>query len=612
MARPARGACRQPLRDVGAAGLPDAARAGRAFGRGILSVALAFLLALAPVSVQFSNTLGNEAFMFGNSGGLDVRKSEANAFAPVVAGGAAALAAELGISTTALYAGLAAMATAATGVYFYNAGANAAASSWPTDIALPGFRPWDDLSVDEKRLWGDNGQGAENATNEGYWQNQYDILALQMGFEISNSETGGNMPTPEPEDPDERNSWQKKRNVLALLATGGVVALADVVGAAGEDFINSLFKPETDDNATSGLGIPYREYATVSNKEIQFMTPPLSTWCTYKWGSRTNYATYQDWIYAVNSNGTIHYYCKTDGYGVPVSWPTLTFRNDSTSYYLNYSSSMMGYYNLSYDKESSHSTSTGYTFNLGTDGNVYLNPNYKGIYNFGSVASLDNGTWSGDYSHGIEYPSIEDTPGDLINNINNYENLNNWANYYQNAPDGQTRAVSIPSEFTGPDGAPSYDDYVKPYEETDVDTPSEEEPYDPDAPKPEPPKPEFDFNSELADVTGKLQNVVFEQLFPFCLIGDLRQLVTDINSGVASGEIEGGGGGLRVQADEDTGDTTSAILRLDFSGFGIDGLEVIELDFTPLIDGAQIVKPWWTLLVAVYLLQWSIRWFLKA
>lgn len=579
------------------------------WARAAACVALSFLIALLPVGVQLGNSIedGDCLSVCVGVEGLNLGRSEAYAFAPVVAGGAAALAADLGVSTTALYAGLAAMATAATGVYFFNAGANTSGSAWPTDIALPGFKPWDDLTVEEKQTWGDNGQGEQNATNEGYWQNQFDILALQMGLEISNSETGGNEPAPEPNDPEEKKKWQKARNVLAILAAGGVVSLSEVVGAVGENFVSSIFKDSTNDNATSGFGVKYTKNYDINGVDVKFLIDPVQMQSSNKL-----YFIYPDlWTYCYVRNGITYYGANGYKQETPRLDISLTYNEDKNGY-LGSNMAAQEVWRNADGSVSSGWPSPGKYNVFNSENPMFLNGAFRGTYNIGGY-SVSNGIWTtGEPPKTIEYDAIDGTPEGLVQNITNYGDLNDWANYYQAAPDGQVRAVQVPEGFTGPEGKPLWDDYVKPYEVPEVNPVPEDEPVDPEElPKPVIPTPEWNFTAELSDVVGKLNQNVFGQLFPFCLVTDMKNLAEKVidSSGYSTNPSRGG---ISVQSEKGNSQGEDyRVLRIPLDDFGVAGMDEIVLDLEPILVLGNAVRPFWSVLVLVDLVAESVRIFLK-
>lgn len=574
--------------------------------RGFLCVLMSSLLALAPVEVNVREhgSCCNSALS------VNLRQSEAHAFAPVVAGGAAALAAEIGVSEAALYGAIAAAAAAATGLGVAVNSGTFNSTAWPTDRALPGFKPWDDLTSEEQGSWGDiNDAGtiSQEAANRIYWQKQMDLYALKYGL-LEQNGNGGTEPTPEPDDSGGKKNWQKKRNVLVALAAGGVVSLADAVLAVGEDFIGSLFKPSSDDNSTSGLGLTYSMSTDVDGIVLNtaISTPPtdLSNGNDYVIGAN-EWAVYSESIGTLNNTRTkvYYWYVPTEGvYRLSLKqdkyvgtdfvaekyiqkWETRQPTGiGSTKIYLN-DVSFTGIHNASSQRK--------YFINLDFNGNYEINGNEYTSSDLRNASTTD-------------YGQMVDTPVGLANNVYNYNNLMNWANDYYVTDNSFYRGVTMPSEFTGVDGSPVYDDYVETYAEINP-VPDDEQLSPDDVSKPsEPSNPDWDFGKSLGDVAERLQDVVFTQLFPFCLIGDVRTLVEKVS------EATGGGGTRRLRTMGEAEPERSYVLSLDLSGFGVQGLETFEIDMKPLADLGHMLRPWWTWLIMAYLLTYSVKWFLKS
>lgn len=587
-------------------------RAGRRLSVSMPRIAMCVLLSVALAFAPLEVKLGE-----GARAGLDFQRSEAHAFAPIVAGGAAALAAELGISIEALYAAILATAAAGTGLGIALSKSDIAANNWPTDKALPGFRPWDDLSAGEKDTWGDLNSGTigEEAGNQQYWQKQFDLWALLNGWTV-NDGNGGSEPTPEPdknEDPEGHKRWQKARNVLALLGTGATVGLAEVVGAIGNNFIDSLFKPTTDDNTTSGFGLTYSMSAILNETELNIAVSSgihhktnnvdvnigMNDWAVYNTGQGSNNGV----------NTTTEVWMTSTTEPIVISKQSKGYRIDSiglNNYILRYGNNgatlKLGNSTLSYK----------FVTGMNDDKNkYYLNPYYSGTYRI-------NGT---DYSDGelasiasANYGQIQDTPNYITNYMPDYSQVINNVNN-QVLPEGEALGVSLPDSFTGADGTPSWLDYVKNVPSSDVEPVPDDVPVDVPGDNPNPPNPgpggDFDYPDSIGEAVENLGKNSFGRLFPFCLINDMQQLSDKVSA--AAGYS--GRRGLYTMSDKKANDSKSGITDgyyvLPLTDFGIAGVDDMTFDFRDLFRLGNLVRPWFTVLFAFSLIAESIRYFLK-
>lgn len=581
------------------------------WARAAACVALSFSIALLPVGVQLGNSIeaGDCLSVCVELDGLNLGRSEAHAFIPAVAGGGALLAAELGVSEAALYGAFAALVAAGTGMYIAYDNDWFGSGQAPTDVIWPGSPgAWDDLNADQKVRWGTGSDGSVNADN--YMRNALDGAMLPAEFlEVTEN---GSAPTPEPSDPDGKKKWQKARNVLAILAAGGTVALADALGALGENFVDSLFEP-IGENVNSGFGLSYVNSYQTDLGKVKFVSVPTFTTTKYNQTGIQYTMPTGNWIYRasnISNNG--------------VTYPYIFMGHYKSTQWVNPGNVSIGSdgkvssvydFSVLYYKEPYQSVTTTGSYNKNysvVSSSVYLNANYAASYIFPGGLQFDNGIPNQDLENEIEYGQIVLTPDGITENITNYENLNNWANFYQSAPEGQIRAVQVPNPFPGPSDAPSWEDYVKPYVEAEVNPVPEDEPVDPeDLPKPDIPNPEWDFTAQLSDVVGKLNQNVFGQLFPFCLVTDMKNLSEKVIS-AAGYSSEPTRGGISVQAEEsESPGEDYRILRIPLDDFGVSGMDEIVLDLEPILVLGNTVRPFWSVLVLVDLVAESVRIFLK-
>lgn len=604
--------------------------------RVFLCVAMSVLLALVPVGLNFSVSDSLNPCVFGNSAGVEVYKSDAHAIVPVAAGAAgAALAAELGISVEALYLGTAAIIAGATGYMVTSDAFNNMNNDLGLDynwkrlfepgidvgdmtnddnysddyldgsLTPAGSPLWDDLDTDEKAKYG---------TPAAYNLSCWDSLELELGL-LQSDGNGGYEPTPTPEGP---SPLQKLKNALTVIGvTGGAVALGeaskslvDFLGDRWDEFWFGENDPNAAGAPTYGLGIIYDEQHKIGDATVDFKVIAFNHY-TYKSGSRASYlntnnwawgnstsigsnvnAYYEpyirDWTMTQKSNGSGGYYYQSNSYGSGANWPyPFTFSGNALS-------------NISLTSN----------FQIHT-GQRYLNRNYSGSYVFSNGATLSNGTWTGEHEvTDVEYGQITGTPNDVTRNILDTDALGQGLENYETdgLPNGQKRAIVLPSGYGEPGFEPEYSDFVKEMPEDKVTPlPDDEpvvqpEPDEPDVPvEPDNPDvPNFNFPDELENATDKLVNAAFYQLFPFCLIGDMRTLAEKVTGGSYAG------GSLQIQDAEDYN-----TLVIPLGDFGIPGVQNIRFDLTEIFALGNMCRNWWTVLFGGMLIAESVRYFLK-
>lgn len=529
------------------------------------------------------------------------KKAEAIAPAVGAAAAAAALAAELGITTEALMTGLMVVTVAGTGVYLlqssdyatssvslndtqwrrlwdgtdlgsgYDANWNSSYQKWK----LGNGKSWEDLTPEERQNWDSPAQ---------YDQSQLLGYALETGLISEIAGGGGFEPTPEPDpntDPEGHARWQKARNVLyALAVTGGAVALNDAVGWLG----NSLGKSIHDLLfGSQGLDLKYVNVAVVDGINVPFATSSGGTVgnvtiLSDEWVIGTTYAT-------PTSKGNITIYApNTSVLGVG----RLTLFN-SSYYRTNVNNQKQIWFND--DVAASSATGAGYVSTPSPTSGVYtyLNLNYAGGYDFynGStlIASYRNGEMTG-ADMTIEYGQIADTPNSLASALGNGDN-NTWNTYINNASvpnsSGQVASVTVPqSWFTD---ALSYDDFVIDSDASQVTPVPDDEPIYTPSPEPEPepglsPDAPEGFEDDMTDSVNRILRNPIDQVFPFCLIADFRDLIFILLAG-----------------DTDLGQNTSRLqpnsiqTQSDTPTDELNGVNRLYLDFNDAFEGFEVDIP---------------------
>ena len=385
------------------------------FPKAFLCIALSLCIALVPLNAHIDPSFSN----------VSVQKSEALANPAVIAGAGAALSAlalELGISETALVYGICAVGVGATGLAFYN--------SSRTDVALPGWKPWDDLTPQQKQDW-----VGQDGTSEDYYNQQIAWWALQAGI-LEQTPNGGLEPTPEPDpsnDPDGHSNWQKARNVLIALAAGGGAvafneAVSPLVDNAAASIKEMLFGG---DNVNAGsLDITYQgDYLLgVVDRPMVFITIPTTTY-TYASGATVTCGTNQWTYYGPDAgyDGRILALVWNDNlvsnltgeYQQNSGYKSYYFRNSNTGLFINFrNGEMVG--------AGTKSSTSFYTpnYNGGND-RTYMNANYSGRYTFPNGDYFENGAMhgSGFTLTDVDYGQMSDTPDGIAQNILNQTNL---------------------------------------------------------------------------------------------------------------------------------------------------------------------------------------------
>lgn len=581
--------------------------------RAIIAVFISVCIALVPLDIRVNHpyTACLSSELSTQFSGVNIQKSEAHAIAPAIpAAGAAlaALAAELGISEAALAAGLCAIGVAATGLVAVNT------LDGSTDLApAPGFKPWDDLSPDEQSLWGSNSDGETWPLH--YQKQAIAWWALKYGL-LEQTPNGDLEPSNEPEnDPNGSSRWNKIRNALIALSVGGAsIPLYDALGSYVDGLAAGL-KDTLFGTGTNSLNIAYFKDYTINGGVIPMMyvsgmTVPGSNWITFD-DSEWNTFNYRENNYLQAGAQIV-----TPSY--QLNLPTITYKQDRYGVWSrdtvtpNYSN-FGGQYNFSTGSITQVSGGPGPAGSLGYSTTsssgvtltncLGLNPNYSGVYVFGDIATYSNGVMSGLYTEQINYGQLSDTPDELAQTIINNDNYNTFISNYANpGVEGYERAITVPANFGQSGYTPSYSDFVVVTPSENVTTlPGDSQIGGSDNPD----TPTTQFQQDFGERVGQLLAQPFDQLFPFCLIGDLRRL-----TGMIEDAVYGQDGELSAQDVTVVNGTEKFVIPL--SGFGdfFDDIE-FEIDLTPVTDLATIIRPFLTALFIVGLLVGTFRFFLN-
>lgn len=568
-----------------------------------------------------------------------VPPKKAEAIAPVVAGGAAAvLAADLGISVEALMAATVAVVGVGTGYAVvksgttergwanlgnpYNTGIGTESDWWPEyqngSHNIGDLPAWEDLTPEQQ---------AEYGNPRSYTKAQWDWLWLQMGL-IQDNGNGDYEPTPEPEDPNEKKNWQKGRNILTLLGVGaGTVTVSEasqwLADTIGQGLRNLLYG-----NGEQSLDLVYQSIADVNGVQVPVRTQTVLTNDTFQITGLRNRDLTAVWSFmqiVIDESGEKDYaWVARDANNAPTVITPLNFNRENARYKCvttNYNASQMtnyvnSLYNQKYWMFSGGGTPTPYVGGVSNNYNV-LNANYLGVYNFGNGITFEGGSWHNASLVSETYGQMGNTPlgmGQAINSGSGYPGF--MQGVTANAPEGFSNTVNVPSTLLNPNpestgtvsGISDYLDYLKPLPDTEIVPVPDDTPVNPNPnPNPNPTPNDPEFTEDFGEEVGNLLRQPFDQLFPFCLIGDLERLVNMIKEAGSNGNGTRGIG--TAEAEEPLNGTQELVIPL--SGFGIEGIDDITFDLSVISQLAHYVRPMMTGLFVCGLLVGSFAFFLK-
>lgn len=535
---------------------------------------------------------------------FNVRKAEAIAPAIPAAGAAlAALAAELGISETALIAGIAVTGVAATGLVAYgNAG---------TDTTLPpapGFKPWDDLTPQEKQDWvGQDGSALDYQKQTIAW------WALQYGL-LEQTPNGDLEPTPEPDpqnDPDGNSRWNKLRNALIVLSVGGAsVPLGEVVNAIADGLSDGIKGLLFSDDSL-GLQSVYQNDCTVDGIEVRFSIADINQSFTYR--NETYTATPTNWTnYYVDSQSTTNQRMVMYIPKYASTYYDFNMSISSGMYRSSIEEACLSIYPLSMTVRANPSSISAWTpYWTAQRYPSYLNAIYGGSYVFPNGAVYTSGAFTNTTGvlMDVDYGQLSDTPEGLTTNILNNNTYNNFINNYSDpGVDGYQRAITVPSSYGTAGYQPSYSDFVVVNPDENVTPlPDDEQLPSPNPDNPDnPDTPTTEYEQDFGQKVGELLAQPFDQLFPFCLIGDLREFLEILeDAGFGSNDHNG----MRALSDEPVNGID--VIRFDLTGFNLDGVDYFEIELTPIHDFAVGFRGIATSVFIIMLLIGTFRFFIN-
>lgn len=427
-------------------------------------------------------------------------------------------------------------------------------------LGVAGQRKWDDLSTDEKAKYG---------TPAAYNQAQWAALDLEYGL-IEATTGGGYEPSEDPGGDGSEKFWNK-RNVLALLATGGAVALGEVAGAVadmgGKALHDWLFGSQATD-----MNLRYISILDIDGKIV-----PFATFDGVRTSNRVVTSTSWLWGNRVNQNTEL----SATQYFNPANTNVNAFVNANNQWVMQPGGGQG--INVFDNGNVGNANDSGNVIIAGT---VFVNANYAGSITFGNH-KITAGVWDNPpTTNSVNYGQMPTTPVEIPQTITNPQTWIQTINNYQNSTDNEDsiRAVTVPTVVPG--AGSEYQDYVSPQLKTNVEQLPETGPV-----KPKPPDVPDQWETDFGERVGQLLAQPFDNLFPFCLIHDL-----DVLQQKVVGEYSASG-------------STTVVIPLN--AFNVQGMDALTIDGTMIAEVGGYVRPWVTVLFIVTLLVGSFAFFLK-
>lgn len=550
------------------------------------------------------------------------QKQEAEAVVPLV-GGAAAAAAALGITETELAAACAALLAAYVGVSVdwssvYGCLTVPGDYSSAVDVTQYGsnvypYVNWRDIGLDIPS-WGDLTN--QEQSDYGGWAWHYDEAVWYAWWCQYMGISGETPPGPgDPGDPDKNRKWN---TLKAMAKSGAQIAAPAAAVIAPLTWMQSLFGNYTpvgggqtifNDLMLDGKSCPFATFSITGVSGNQYWSDvESSNWflgCIQRvFNTMGDYQ--EQYLYYRHEEPVSSLYefqIRVSSSGD--SWEFVGVRNPG-SYgsvmYVESTNTWSQNTNVNMINGSGRNYKLGQTLEIDQTGTVitnktyFLNSNYSGLYNYtlynGSPMYFDNMTKVNDYQHEQITGYPQELSGDIYNN-----DISNYNNYFQTMqPSTAGNTVTLKNPYFEGNATPEWEDFFGelPNDEYyDVPTTN---PGETDVPTPEPtpdPEPDPDYGNRLQNIA----DLAFSQVFPFCLINDIKRLSDKIV--------------LTASAQPDFSVT------LPLSDFGVDGLDEIVLDANHpvtgggLIDIGNYTRPIFTVLFIAVLLGFSIKLFLR-
>lgn len=553
-------------------------------------------------------------------------EDKAYAFAPAIAVPAATIAAELGISEVALMTGIAALLGAGLGIAVDTSGiAESIDANGGIDLEEYNthYQKWKDMGVDIP-------QWNELPTNEQLdwgWAWKYD-QAVWLGLL---SKWGINW---DPDDPDPNNNNRNNKAwnaIKALGKSGAAISAAVLGGVVGAEMGKKYFGPN-DGSAGSGVGMSLINKATVDGKELPMMLFYTPDYYVDVISGNNTYQEIRDgfdadqwmiWGYVEIYNGISvmrqQFYFMYDTYkantpldlvlsnnkwtyNIPFRINNANFRQGSGLYSVEDGTWEQGGYGVVAE---SGSVGTFTTYDGGTISRYYtigINPLYRGGWNLKSggntVGTIDSSGVTGvDLVNNIQYGQLADYPSELAESVGFSDPQSfqdGWDNLAENVPEGYTGTISNP--FYEGNYQPVWQDYYQTTPSKQVQPVPDTQPGTEPLPEPEE-QPSTETEPDYSERLNNIADLVFEQLFPFCLINDIKRISDKV---VLAGS---------TQADFS--------IDLPLTAFGIDGVNTLRLDANHpntgggLIEIGNYTRPMFNFVLIAVLLGLSIKLFLR-
>lgn len=548
-----------------------------------------------------------------------VSNENADAFVPA-AGAAVAAGAALGLSDVAVVLGAIGMVSLGVGM------------TWSTQEMMQHVQDgvmdetayasdavdWREHGINVPS-WGDLTNTQQGEFNGSAWQYDSAIWMKMMmdlyGMDLSDLGGGGDDP-----DPNQNKKW----NFLKAFATSGaVVPMADTALILGSAMFSSLFGSNGEN-----MGIMPVNQGTLNGKPwwtARFSYPSATgildngqTFTTQvilpdKWSYMIKLEEYRgaikelDWIGFIVPTDTNYYNFifteNTNGYKF-YRYERIGSSNPTERIYV---------YDESQDQFYERSADLGVTWqslnNLNVGRNVisengttsiydvYLNADYVGQYKIYSGGTLANTFYKGSSSNyqvgnSVLYGQLSDFPSQLANAIYNADNQAYQQGLAEMQPETQGNELVVTNPYASGATSVDWQDFVQEETEGSAQPLPDETPTDQPYPTPEeqPTQPDY------ANRIERILELAFSNVFPFCLINDIRLL---------SNRVVMAGG----QAD------FSVDIPLD--SFGLQNVSVITLDANHpetgggLIEVGNMTRPFFNILLVALLLGFSIKLFLR-
>lgn len=595
----------------------------------LMAVALVFSELAYPWSLGFSN------------GSMTIKHETANAN-PAAGGLILYVAEELGISVAAsdLVVGEALTIGAATGYAVTNLAEDGVFAKFGTAIenlkpngAVTKWRPWNELSTEAKAAYGYS-EATYNYAYAAACMVETGTIEASFAEEYAIAVTNGTTLPAIPETT--AANIRGLSNAVEMWQAGAYIALSELLGLVPNinnlmAYDNELSIVPTESKTLNGFKVNFKSYDGISSAFYNGVN-----WQCNINGHNVISIT-DDYCAGGSLTGNPAIWCRTTW----SSWPAnyidgATFRfwkmNDNVIQGDGVTASM------SHLKAFPNALPVRQQECYGDSSYLYLPINDININYRMKVKCADaSGTYT-ELESDLTNTNIADTPEEYSEALADRTVLDNNLGRIQDTPEGNTLAVRMPEDGITP--TTTFDEIVQvqPTEDVnqDVSNPdSDTNPVKPqptpDEPNPDEPNPdEDDFGEQLREKLLRLFEAPVKNVFPFCLILDLRDYFGQLTNEMGYGDLQTSSyfepsmrqekSGLRIQAAPEPTRGAAPVyverftkLSINFSDFDSNISEdaVLELDFQWLRDMLIVVRPFMTLACLIYYVVWCFSFFLK-